>query len=55
MGIIAMLSPILKIKRSIVSKPSEDVLIGTFVGKSVFMKVYPGKKSTNITPKTLRM
>ena len=51
----AILNPMLKTTRSMVSKLSEDVLIGTFFWKIAFAKAYPGKKSTNITPKVLRM
>ena len=54
MDVRAMLIPMLKTTRSIVSKLSEDVSIGTFAGNNAFMKAYPGKNSTNITPKTLR-
>ena len=49
-----MLNAMLKTKRSILSKLSEDVLIGTFFWKIAFTKAYPGKNSTNITPKMLR-
>ena len=49
-----MLIPMLKAMRSILSRLSEEVLIGSFAGKNAFMKAYPGKNSTNITPKTLR-
>lgn len=51
----AKLIPRLSATRSIVSRFSEDVLIGTPVGYRAFMKVQPGRNNTNIIPKAERM
>ncbi len=54
-GTITKLKPKLRATRTIFSKLPLIVRIGNFVGKSVFMKLKPGKNKIKIKLKTLRM
>ena len=45
----------LRARRSIMSMFSLLVLIGTFDGKSIFIKVKPGRNSMNTTPSPERI
>ena len=54
-GVITKLSPKLKAKRSILSRFSEEVFIGTFSRYNSFTRAYPGRNSTNNTPTTERI